>query len=382
MEYLVMLPGPTNVPNRVMNAMLAPIINHRGDDFRVLYKTIVEKTQRVFQTNGEIILLTTSGTGVVEASVINIIKKGDKAIIPVNGEFGTRLADLIDSWGGQAIRIKAPFGENPPFERIEEAADQNKDVKAIYAVYNETSTGTTLRYMDRIGKLCSRNGAFFIADAVSILGGDELPVDKWNVDICVTASQKALAAPPGVSPMSISSRAKNHMQSNPPPTQYLNLKRYFKYYEENFETPFTPALSLFYAFNEALDMVLEEGIDERIKRHKICAEAFYAGLNTMGLTPFAKPDAQSNVVIAVNYLPGMEDKKFRGLLSEQFKVLVAGGFGDLKGKVFRVGSMGEVNRYHVMRTLSSIASAINILGLKANPEATSVALEKMKPLQR
>ncbi|HEY6883827.1 MAG TPA: alanine--glyoxylate aminotransferase family protein [Nitrososphaeraceae archaeon] len=382
MEYLVMLPGPTNVPNRVMNAMLAPIINHRGDDFRVLYKTIVEKTQRVFQTNGEIILLTTSGTGVVEASVINIIKKGDKVIIPVNGEFGTRLADLIDSWGGQAIRIKAPFGENPPFEKIEEAADQNKDVKAIYAVYNETSTGTTLRYMDRIGKLCSRNGAFFIADAVSILGGDELPVDKWNIDICVTASQKALAAPPGVSPMSISSRAKKHMQSNPPPTQYLNLKRYFKYYEENFETPFTPALSLFYAFNEALDMVLEEGIDERIKRHKICAEAFYAGLNTMGLTPFAKPDAQSNVVIAVNYLPGMEDKKFRGLLSEQFKVLVAGGFGDLKGKVFRVGSMGEVNRYHVMRTLSSIASAINILGLKANPEATSVALEKMKPLQR
>jgi len=382
MEYLVMLPGPTNVPNRVMNAMLAPIINHRGDDFRVLYKTIVEKTQRVFQTNGEIILLTTSGTGVVEASVINIIKKGDKAIIPVNGEFGTRLADLIDSWGGQAIRIKAPFGENPPFEKIEEAADQNKDVKAIYAVYNETSTGTTLRYMDRIGKLCSRNGAFFIADAVSILGGDELPVDKWNIDICVTASQKALAAPPGVSPISISSRAKKHMQSNPPPTQYLNLKRYFKYYEENFETPFTPALSLFYAFNEALDMVLEEGIDERIKRHKICAEAFYAGLNTMGLTPFAKPDAQSNVVIAVNYLPGMEDKKFRGLLSEQFKVLVAGGFGDLKGKVFRVGSMGEVNRYHVMRTLSSIASAINILGLKANPEATSVALEKMKPLQR
>jgi len=377
-----MLPGPTNVPNRVMNAMLAPIINHRGDDFRVLYKTIVEKTQRVFQTNGEIILLTTSGTGVVEASVINIIKKGDKAIIPVNGEFGTRLADLIDSWGGQAIRIKAPFGENPPFEKIEEAADQNKDVKAIYAVYNETSTGTTLRYMDRIGKLCSRNGAFFIADAVSILGGDELPVDKWNIDICVTASQKALAAPPGVSPISISSRAKKHMQSNPPPTQYLNLKRYFKYYEENFETPFTPALSLFYAFNEALDMVLEEGIDERIKRHKICAEAFYAGLNTMGLTPFAKPDAQSNVVIAVNYLPGMEDKKFRGLLSEQFKVLVAGGFGNLKGKVFRVGSMGEVNRYHVMRTLSSIASAINILGLKANPEATSVALEKMKPLQR
>ena len=375
-----MLPGPTNVPNKVMNAMLEPIINHRSNDFRILYKAIIEKTQKVYQTNGDIILLTTSGTGVVEASVINLIRKDDKVIIPVNGEFGMRLADLIENWGGKVIRIKSPFGENPPFEKIEEAFDQNKDVKAIYTVYNETSTGTTLRYMDKIGELCSRNGAFFVADAVSILGGDELPVDKWNIDICVTASQKALAAPPGISPISISSKAKKYMQSNPPPTLYLNLKRYFKYYEENFETPFTPALPLFYAFDEALNIILEEGMENRIKRHKTCAEAFYAGLDAMGLTAFAKPDARSNVVISVNYLPGMDDKKFRTLLSEQFKVLIAGGFGELKGKVFRIGSMGEVNKYHVMRTLSSIASSINMLGLNANPEAISVALEKMKPL--
>ena len=380
MEYLVMLPGPTNVPNKVMNAMLEPIINHRSNDFRILYKAIIEKTQKVYQTNGDIVLLTTSGTGVVEASVINLIKKDDKVIIPVNGEFGMRLADLIENWGGQVIRIKSPFGENPPFEKIEEAFDQNKDVKAIYTVYNETSTGTTLRYMDKIGELCSRNGAFFVADAVSILGGDELPVDKWNIDICVTASQKALAAPPGISPISISSKAKKYMQSNPPPTLYLNLKRYFKYYEENFETPFTPALPLFYAFDEALNIIIEEGMENRIKRHKTCAEAFYAGLDAMGLTAFAKPDARSNVVISVNYLPGMDDKKFRTLLSEQFKVLIAGGFGELKGKVFRIGSMGEVNKYHVMRTLSSIASSINMLGLNANPEAISVALEKMKSL--
>jgi len=373
-----MLPGPTNVPDRVMNAMLTHIINHRSDDFRRLYKTIVEKTQRVFQTQNDIILLTTSGTGAVEASVINIIRKNDKAIIPVNGEFGTRLADLIDSWGGHAIRVTAPFGQNPQYSEIEDAFDRNKDIKAVYAVYNETSTGTTLRYMDKLSQLCSDRGAFFIADAVSILGGDELPVDKWNIDICVTASQKALAAPPGVSPMSISSRAKKHMQSNPPPTQYLNLKRYFKYYEENFETPFTPALPLFNAFSEALDMVLEEGLDKRIARHKACADAFYAGLDAMGLSPFARQDARSNVVIAINYIPGMDDKKFRGLLSQQFRILVAGGFGDLKGKVFRIGSMGEVSKYHVMRTLSSIASVMNILGLKVNPDAGSIALKRLE----
>ncbi len=373
-----MLPGPTNVPDRVMNAMLTHIINHRSDDFRRLYKTIVEKTQRVFQTQNDIVLLTTSGTGAVEASVINMIRKNDKAIIPVNGEFGTRLADLIDSWGGHAIRVTAPFGQNPQYSEIEDAFDRNKDIKAIYAVYNETSTGTTLRYMDKLSQLCSERGAFFIADAVSILGGDELPVDKWNVDICVTASQKALAAPPGVAPMSISARAKKHMQANPPPTQYLNLKRYFKYYEENFETPFTPALPLFNAFSEALDMVLEEGLDKRIARHKACADAFYAGLDAMGLSPFARQDARSNVVIAINYIPGMDDKKFRGLLSQQFRILVAGGFGDLKGKVFRIGSMGEVSKYHVMRTLSSIASVMNILGLKVSPDAGSIALKKLE----
>ncbi len=380
MEYLAMLPGPTNVPNRVMNAMLAPVINHRSDDFRVLYKSIIERTQKVFMTSNDIVLLTTSGTGAVEASVVNLIKKGDKAVIPVNGEFSTRLADLIDSWGGQAIRINAPYGENPPFEKFEEAFEKHSDIKVIYAVYNETSTGTTLRYLSRLGDLAARKGAFFVADSVSILGGDELPVDKWNIDICFTASQKALAAPPGVAPISISKRAKKYMQDNPPPTQYLNLKRYFKYYEENFETPFTPALPLYYAFREALDIVLEEGMENRIRRHRICADAFYSGLSALGLTPFAKPDARSNMIIAVNYLPGMDDKKFRGLLSSEFRVLVAGGFGDLKGKVFRVGSMGEVRRYHVMRTISSISSAMNMLGIKTSPEATSVAMDKLKAL--
>jgi aspartate aminotransferase-like enzyme len=373
-----MLPGPTNVPARVMTAMLTHIFNHRSDDFRGLYKSIVEKTQRVFQTKNDIVLLTASGTGAVEASVINIVRKNDKVIVPVNGEFGTRLADLIDSWGGRAIRVNAPFGQNPEFSAIEETFDRNKDIKAIYAVYNETSTGTTLRYMDKLSQLCSEVGAFYIVDAVSILGGDELPVDKWNVDICVTASQKALAAPPGVSPMSISLRAKKHMQANPPPTQYLNLKRYFKYYEENFETPFTPALPLFHAFDEALEMVLEEGLEKRIMRHKACADAFYSGLNKMDLSPFARQDARSNVVIAVNYIPGIDDKKFRSILSQQFRILVAGGFGDLKGKVFRIGSMGEVNEYHVMRTLSSIASVMSILGLKVSPDAASVALKRLE----
>ncbi|MGD9672197.1 MAG: alanine--glyoxylate aminotransferase family protein [Candidatus Nitrosocosmicus sp.] len=374
MEYLVMLPGPTNVPNRVMNAMLAPVINHRSVDFRTLYKSITEKTQKLFQTQSDVVLLSSSGTGAVESSVVNLIKKGDKVVIPVNGEFSTRLADLIDSWGGNSIRIESPYGENPPYGRFEEVFDEHKDIKALYAVYNETSTGTTIRYMDKLGDLCSKNDTFFVADSVSILGGDELPVDKWNIDVCVTASQKAIAAPPGVSPISVSSKAKKYIQENPAPILYFNLKRYFKYYEEHFETPFTPALPLVYAYDEALNLIFEEGLDNRINRHRKCATAFYEGLGAMGLTPYAKPDARSNVVIAVNYLEGVDDKKFRDLLSDQFRVLVAGGFGNLKGKVFRIGSMGEVNKYHVVRTLSAIESAFQMMGIDVPPGSINKAI--------
>jgi aspartate aminotransferase-like enzyme len=373
LEYLVMLPGPTNVPNRVINAMLTPMINHRSDDFRKLYKDIVNKTQTVFETENDVVVLTTSGTGAVEASVINLIKKDDVVIIPVNGEFSTRLADLIDNYGGKTIRINSPYGQNPPIEKIEEAFKKNSDIKALYVVYNETSTGTTLRNLSKLGDICKAHGAYFVVDAVSILGGDELPVDKWNVDICFTATQKALAAPPGIAPISISKEAKKYMIENPPPSQYLNLKRYFKYYNDSFETPFTPALSLFYAYQEALNIIIEEGMENRINRHRKCANAFYSGLEALGFTPFADADSRSNVVIAVNYLPGIDDKKFRELISTKFKVLLAGGFGELKGKVFRVGCMGEVSSYHVMRTLSAISSSMSILGVPPIKDGLSVA---------
>lgn len=368
-----MLPGPTNVPNRVINAMLTPMINHRSDDFRKLYKDIVNKTQTVFETENDIVVLTTSGTGAVETSVLNLIKKDDAVIIPVNGEFSTRLADLIDNYGGKTIRINAPYGQNPPIEKIEEAFEINSNIKALYVVYNETSTGTTLRNLSRLGDLCRAHGAFFVVDAVSILGGDELPVDKWNVDVCFTATQKALAAPPGIAPISVSKEAKKYMIENPPPSQYLNLKRYFKYYNDSFETPFTPAVSLFYAYQEALNIIIEEGMQNRISRHRKCANAFYSGLEALGFTPFADADSRSNVVIAVNYLPGIDDKKFRELLSTKFKVLLAGGFGELKGKVFRVGCMGEVSSYHVMRTLSAISSSMSILGVQPIKDGLSVA---------
>jgi aspartate aminotransferase-like enzyme len=347
-----MLPGPTNVPERVMRAMITPVINHRSQDFVELYTEVIEKTQQVFQTKNDIVALSASGTGAVEASVVNLIKKGDKVIIPVNGEFSGRLAQMLEWQGANVIKLETPPGQNATFDQVKEAFDNNKDVKAFYVV-----------------------------DSVSLLGGAELPVDKWKVDVCMTGAQKALAAPPGISPISVSPRAKKYMIENPPKTMYFNLARYFKYYEESKHTPFTPALPLLYAYREALRIILEEGLDTRIRRHKSCSDALYSGLGALGLTPFAKEADRSVSIIALNYLQGLEDNTFRNTLAKKFRVLVAGGFGNLKGKVFRVGCMGEVHRYHVMRTISAISSTLDMMNYKTNTtDALKVAEEKLKDL--
>jgi aspartate aminotransferase-like enzyme len=381
MEYLSMLPGPTNVPNRVMRAMLAPIINHRSDDFVELYTDVVDKTQQVFQTQNDIVALSASGTGAVEAGVINIVKKGDKVIIPVNGEFSTRLSQLIEGQGANVIKLQTPPGENATFDQIKEAFDNNKDVKAFYVVHNETSTGTMVNYLDKVSDLTSRNDAMYVVDSVSLLGGADLKVDKWNIDVCLTGSQKAIAAPPGISPISVSAKAKKFMIENPPVTHYFNLARYFKYYDEEKHTPFTPALPLLYAYREALSIMLEEGLQNVFNRHKVCSDALYSGLSAIGLTPFAKEEDRSISIVALNYLDGLEDKTFRSTLADKFKVLVAGGFGNLKGKVFRVGCMGEVSPYHVMRTISAISSTLAMMGYDTDAAAgLKTAEEKLKDL--
>jgi aspartate aminotransferase-like enzyme len=377
-----MLPGPTNVPERVMRAMYTPMINHRSDDFVELYEDAVEKTKTVFQSNGEAVLLSASGTGAVEASVVNLIKKGDKVIIPVNGEFSGRLAQMLEWAGANVVKLQTNPGENATFDKVKEAFDNNKDVKAFYCVWNETSTGTMIKYLDRIKDLTSRNDCYYVVDGVSIVGGEEFPMDKWGVDVAMTGAQKAFAAPPGISPIVVNPRAKKYMMENPPSTMYFNLSRYFKYYEESKHTPFTPALPLLYAYREAMNVILEEGLDNRIRRHRVCSDALYSGLSALGLTPFAKEDSRSTVVVALNYLDGLEDKIFRNTLANKFRVLVAGGFGNLKGKVFRVGCMGEVQGYHVMRTISAIGSTLEMMGYKTKSmEALKIAEDKLKALK-
>ncbi len=356
-----MVPGPTNIPDRVMAAMLRPVINHRGEAFATLLKDVTEKGKYLFQTTQDVVILSSSGTGGVEAAVWNVIKHGDSAVVPVFGEFSERLAEAVEMAGGRAIRVKAKPGSVPSLEAVKNEIESSKELKAVYLVHNETSTGCTVPYLEEVTKAAKKRKAFMIIDAISSLGGYAIPVDRWGVDICVTGSQKCLAAPPGLSLLSLSSEMADYLRKNQAPLRYFDLKRQLEYIAR-WETPFTPAIPLYYALDEALTMLREERLENRVDRHKRLASRFYRAIEGFGLKLFAEEEFRSNTVIAAVYPNGTDDKGFRRSMSDEQDVVIAGGFGELKGKVFRVGCMGEVTDAYVNRTLSALAVTFRKFG--------------------
>jgi aspartate aminotransferase-like enzyme len=356
-QKLIMLPGPTNVSERVMRAMLGPIINHRGDVFRELYKGILDKTRHLFQTDGEVVVLSSSGTGGVEAAVWNLIRPGDVAVVPVFGEFSTRLAETVEMAGGKAVRVVSDFGKVPTLDQLKEAMEAAGRFKALFLVHNETSTGVAAPYVEEATKLCRDHGAFAVIDAISSLGGYAIPVDKWGVDLCITGSQKCIAAPPGLALLSVSRRVVEFLRASPPKTRYFEIPRYLEYGARG-ETPFTPALPLFYALDEALSELLDEGLIKRVERHDKMSALLYDGLAEMGLKAVAEKSVRSKTVVASYYPSGVDDAKFRRTLAHDRDVVIAGGFGPFAGKVFRVGCMGQINQESVGITLKAIGETL------------------------
>ena len=352
-QKLIMLPGPTNVSERVMRAMLSPVINHRGDSFRELYKGVLDRTRHLFQTSGEVVVLSSSGTGGVEAAVWNLIRPGDVALVPVFGEFSTRLAEAVETAGGKAVRVVSDFGKAPTLDQLKAAMDQQGSFKALFLVHNETSTGVAAPYLEEATRLARDHGAFAVIDAISSLGGYAIPVDRWGVDICITGSQKCIAAPPGLALLSVGPRVVDFLKKSPPKTRYFDLPRYLEYGAKG-ETPFTPALPLYYALDEALKELLEEGFAKRVERHDRMSEMIYSGLAGLGLKAVAEKSVRSKTVVATYYPQGVDDSKFRKTLASEKDVVIAGGFGPFAGKVFRVGCMGQINEGYVNRTLKAI----------------------------
>jgi len=337
--------------------MLRPIINHRGDSFREMYKGLLDKVKHLFQTQGDVLVFSSSGTGGVEAAVYNLIRPGDVAVVPVFGEFSSRLAETVELAGGRVVAVKSEFGKVPPLKELEAAMSKEGKLKAMFLVHNETSTGVTAPYAKEASRLARDHGAFAVIDAISSLGGYSIPVDEWGIDLCITGSQKCIAAPPGLALLSVGRKVSDFLKDSPPKTRYFDIGRYLEYGARG-ETPFTPALPLFYALDEALKELLEEGFEKRVQRHEEMSKAIYDGVAKIGLKAVASPDVRSRTVIATYYPPSVDDSQFRKSMAQDKGIVIAGGFGPFKGKVFRIGCMGQINRGYVDRTLDAVGDTL------------------------
>ena len=366
-----MVPGPTNVPDRVMRAMLKPMIDHRSPEFRILYESLAENMRYIFQTEGDVYVLTVSGTGGVECVVGNTVNAGDKVIVPVFGLFSERMKEAIARRGGKPVEIRLEWGEAPTANQMKEAVEREAEAKAIALVYNETSTGVTVRDLPKIGEIAKEHDMLLLVDAVSILGGDELPVDKWGIDICVTASQKCIACPPGLALFSVSQKAWEAAERTERPFYFdmLEMRRF----SERKETPFTPALPLFFALDEALKMAREEGLENRFRRHRICAEAFYAAIEALGLEPLPDRTVRSSTVIAFRKPHGVDNEAVRKIMSEDYGVVISGGAGKLRDQKFRIGCMGIISETETLLTVNALECALARQGYRSKRGAGSEA---------
>ncbi|MCX8162292.1 MAG: alanine--glyoxylate aminotransferase family protein [Candidatus Bathyarchaeota archaeon] len=363
-EYLSLLPGPVLVPRRVMNAMLKPIINHRGREFRELYAKLQEGLKYLFKTKNFVTILSASGTAAVEFAVANTISDGDRILLIDTGFFsGVRASRTIEAYGGIPIHLKAPLGSAPTYDDVKKALDEYRALKAILIVYSETSTGVLVKDLRDICIEAHRRGLITIVDAVSAAGGVDLMVDDWCIDLCVSASQKCLAAPPGLSFISVSDRIMEEAYRCKPRSLYLSLREYIDYGLNN-EVPFTPSIPLIYALSEALDMLIEEGLENRIARHRVLSKAFYNGLETLGFKPLPKLEYRSPTLVAVEPPEDASVDRIVSMLRDIYGILVARGMGELKNRIIRIGCMGVISSMETLYTLQSIESIMVKLGYR------------------
>lgn len=361
-EILLMLPGPTTVDPRVLSAMSKAVVNHRGSKYGEILTETTELMSKVFQTPNKSYLLTGSGTAAMETAVANTVAPGEKILNIVGGKFGERFMKIADTHGIKTQELSIEWGNAVTPKQIEETLDENEDIKAITVVHNETSTGVAAPIKE-IGKVMKNYDTLYIVDTVSSLGGDEVNVEKFGIDVCVTGSQKCLAAPPGMAAITLNDEAWKAVDNVETNTFYLDMKAARKSGDKTPpETPYTPSVSLTYAMNEALKIVMEEGLENRVARHHKAAKASVAAVKALGLELFADEKVSSATVTAVKMPEGVTDAEFRGTTRDKYGVELAGGQDHLKGNVFRIGHMGCVSYKELVQTFAAIGMTLKGLG--------------------
>ncbi|OGN99554.1 MAG: class V aminotransferase [Chloroflexi bacterium RBG_13_52_12] len=357
------VPGPTPCPPEVLKAMAWPMVNHRGPEFHQMLSDVTADLKKVFQTKNDVLLLTGSGTGGLEAAAVNLLSPGDKVLSVSIGVFGDRFANIAKTFGADVTNLKVEWGKAADPDAVKKAIKDNPGVKAVFITHNETSTGVT-NDLKALSKVVKDAGKLLVVDAISSLGSISLPVDEWNCDVVITASQKGWMVPPGMAMVSVSPEAWKAQAAAKMPRFYWDFTRAKNYLDDKKENPWTPAVSIVYAFTVSLKMMLKEGINNVFARHARLGQMTRDGVKKMGLPLFAEASHASNTVTAVSIPEGLDGKKLRQTLREDYKVVLAGGQQTLDGKIFRIGHLGMVNEKDIQEVLTAIEKVLPLAGFK------------------
>ena len=341
---LLLGPGPSMVPPRVLQALSAPLLGHLDPAFLTVMNDIQQSLRPLFATtNPFTIAVSGTGSAGMEAAIVNIVEPGDAVIVGVNGVFGTRLATVVERCGGKAIKLDVPWGQVIPPDMIETALRRSSPVKAVVLVHAETSTGAW-QPLEPVGAMCRNHQALLIVDAVTSLGGVPVDVDRWGIDVCYSATQKCLSCPPGLAPLTLSPQALSVIKSRRTPCQswYLDMGLVADYWAEGSRAyHHTAPVSMLYALRESLGLIEQEGLPARFARHQLNSDALVAGLMELELTPLPSAEHRLPMLSCVTVPPHLDEGAVRQQLLQQFGIEIGGGLGPLKGKVWRIGLMGE-----------------------------------------
>ncbi len=372
-----MLPGPTDVPAPVLAAMGRPMINHRGPEFKELLADITKNVKQVFKTKNDVYILTTSGTGGLEAAVANFVNPGDKVIVASIGNFGERFRDIAGTYGAEVDFIDFGWGNaiDPEVIRERLAADTKKEIKAILLQQNETSTAI-LNPVKEVAMARGDHPALLIVDAVSGLGAANLETDEWGVDVVVAGSQKAFMSPPGLAFLAVSPRAMAKAETSRNTRYYFSLLEAKKWYEKG-QTPFTPAIPVFYAVQKALEIIIGIGVDNIIEEHFFHRDLVRIGLRALGLELLAADAIASPAVTAVCCPAGIDPGKLRKLLLEKYNIVIAGGQGKFSETSFRVGHLGAVQPLDLIIAIAGLEMALKEMGHSVQLGAGVKAMEEV-----
>ena len=369
-----MIPGPTPVPEKVLEALGRHPIGHRSKDFQDLVEMTTKNLKWLHQTKNDILTITGSGTAAMEAGIISTLSKGDKVICGENGKFGQRWVQVAKEFGLEVIKIDAEWGtplDPEKFKTILEK-DDKKEIKAVILTHSETSTGVINDLKTISSHIRNHKKALSIIDCVTSIGACNVPVDEWELDIVASGSQKGYMIPPGLSFVSMSKKAWQASEDSNLPKFYLNLKSYKKSLLSN-SNPYTPAVNLVFALDESLKMMKDEGLDPIFKRHKRHKLAVSEAAKILNLKLFADEKHLSPSVTAIE-TEGIDAEDFRKTIKNKYDILLAGGQDHLKGKIFRVGHLGYINDRDIMTVITAIGNTLIELN-KISPERLGKAMK-------